>query len=308
MSVDDKIRRAEEIYYRRREQERPQNEYQRYINNEKKQNKINIRLVKKMIIQIMMCLIIYSIFYVIVNNNYIFSEDFRNKAKEILNTDINFLEIYNFATEKINEIIKTMPSQQEKQQETQQENQQEIKQEEVNQENQQESQPEQITNEENIGGAEEVLQESNVEEEVQLSQMEIDANEIKNIVSFIKPLQGKITSEYGYRDPTTPTVPKNHTGVDIASPTGTKIVSATDGTVILSSDQGDYGKHLKIQYRDIIVVYAHCSKLYVKQGDQIQQGQEIAEVGSTGNSTGPHLHFEIRYQNRYVDPQLVIEL
>lgn len=308
MSVDDKIRRAEEIYYRRREQERPQNEYQRYINNDKKQNKRNISLVKKMIMQIMMCLIIYSIFYVIVNNNYIFSEDFRNKAKEILNTDINFLEIYNFATEKIDEIIKTIPSQQETQQEIQQENQQEIKQEEVNQENQQESQPEQITNEENIGGAEEVLQESNVEEEVQLSQMEIDANEIKNIVSFIKPLQGKITSEYGYRDPTTPTVPKNHTGVDIASPTGTKIVSATEGTVILSSDQGDYGKHLKIQYGDIIAVYAHCSKLYVKQGDQIQQGQEIAEVGSTGNATGPHLHFEIRYQNRYVDPQLVIEL
>ena len=308
MSVDDKIRRAEEIYYRRREQERPQNEYQRYINNDKKQNKRNISLVKKMLIQIMMCLIIYSIFYVIVNNNYIFSEDFRNKAKEILNTDINFLEIYNFATEKFDEIIKTIPSQQETQQEIQQENQQEIKQEEVNQENQQESQPEQITNEENIGGAEEVLQESNVEEEIQLSQMEIDANEIKNIVSFIKPLQGKITSEYGYREPTTPTVPKNHTGVDIASSTGTKIVSATDGTVILSSDQGDYGKHLKIQYGDIIVVYAHCNKLYVKQGDQIQQGQEIAEVGSTGNATGPHLHFEIRYKNRYVDPQLVIEL
>ena len=57
-----------------------------------------------------------------------------------------------------------------------------------------------------------------------------------------------------------------------------------------------------------MIVYAHCNKLYVKEGDSVKQGQEIAEVGATGNVTGPHLHFEIRYQDRYIDPQSILEL
>ena len=89
---------------------------------------------------------------------------------------------------------------------------------------------------------------------------------------------------------------------------GTKIKSATSGEVVIASEEGDYGKHLKIQIGDVSIIYAHCNNLYVKQGDQISQGQEIAEVGTTGNTTGPHLHFEIRYQDRYVDPQLILEL
>ena len=150
--------------------------------------------------------------------------------------------------------------------------------------------------------------ENKTEETPQLSQMEQDTNYIKSKISFIKPLNGRISSAYGERNPTTPTVPKNHTGTDIVAETGAKIVSATNGTVILASSQGDYGKHLKIQIEDVIIVYAHCNKLYVKEGDNISQGQEIAEVGSTGNTTGPHLHFEVRYQNRYVDPQMILDL
>ena len=103
-------------------------------------------------------------------------------------------------------------------------------------------------------------------------------------------------------------MPKNHTGTDIAANLGTKIISATDGEVVLSSEEGDYGKHLKIQIGEVSVIYAHCNQLYVKQGDKIKQGQEIAEVGSTGNSTGPHLHFEIRISERKVDPQKILEL
>lgn len=68
------------------------------------------------------------------------------------------------------------------------------------------------------------------------------------------------------------------------------------------------GNHLKIQINDVVIIYAHCKKLYVKEGDQIIQGQEIAEVGSTGNSTGPHLHFEIRKDERLVDPQLILNI
>lgn len=89
---------------------------------------------------------------------------------------------------------------------------------------------------------------------------------------------------------------------------GTKIVASTDGEVVLNSEEGDYGKHLKIQIGEVSIIYAHCNALYVKQGDKVTQGQEIAEVGSTGNSTGPHLHFEIRISERTVDPQSILDL
>ena len=68
------------------------------------------------------------------------------------------------------------------------------------------------------------------------------------------------------------------------------------------------GNHLKIQINDVVIIYAHCKTLYVQQGDHVTQGQAIAEVGSTGNSTGPHLHFEIRKEDRLVDPQLILEI
>ena len=272
MSVEDKIKRAEEIYYRRRNQEIPIRDSKKQTSKPKK----NIKLLKKMIKQIIICLLIYSIFYVVINNNYIFSEDFTNKAREILSQDINFVEIYSRLSNQNNDkIIEEQP---------------EKTKEEIQ------------SNDENIGGAEEV---STTEE---LSQMELDANNIKSAISFIKPVNGTISSMFGLRNPTTVTVPKNHTGTDIAAETGTKIVSATDGTVIYADSKGDFGKHIKIQINDVIIIYAHCNKLYVKKGDVIKQGQEIAEVGSTGNTTGPHLHFEIRYQDRCVDPQLILDL
>ena len=133
-------------------------------------------------------------------------------------------------------------------------------------------------------------------------------NKIKSTTTFIKPIEGTISSKYGQREPTTATVPKNHTGVDIAANMGTKIKSATSGEVVLASEEGDYGKHLKIQIGEVSIIYAHCNNLYVKQGDKIEQGQEIAEVGSTGNSTGPHLHFEIRLSEKTIDPQKILDL
>ena len=303
MSMEDKIRRAEEIYYRRRGQAVSSN-----VDNVKevKKEKKDVKLFNKMVTQIIVCLAIYSGSYLIVNNNYIFSEDFTNKAREILSQDINFMEIYSSISNKVTEIYNSFQAKPEEQQkEEQQSPEQDVQNNEENIQN----------NDENIGGAEEILSEQPVQTEEtpqepveNLSQMEQDANYIKSTVSFIKPINGVISSEYGQREPTTPTVPKNHTGTDIAASIGTKIVSATDGTVILASSEGDYGNHLKIQINDVIIVYAHCNKLYVKEGDVITQGQEIAEVGNTGNTTGPHLHFEVRYQDRYVDPQLILEL
>ena len=87
-----------------------------------------------------------------------------------------------------------------------------------------------------------------------------------------------------------------------------QLIQQTEGEVVLVSEEGDYGKHIKIQIGEVSIIYAHCNKLYVKQGEKVIQGQEIAEVGSTGNSTGPHLHFEIRYCERTVNPQSILEL
>ena len=296
MSVEDKIRRAEEIYYRRKNQSIPIRES---IINESPKNKKNIKLFKKLIKQIIICLLIYSIFYAIINNNYIFSEDFTQKAREILSQDINFSYIYSFFSNA-------------------------LKQEEQNVEQTEKTKEEIQNNEENIGGADELpaveeqyVENTDIPEETQetaneeihvLSQIEQDANYVKSTISFIKPLEGTISSMFGLRNPTTASVPKNHTGIDIAAVTGTKIVSATDGTVIYAGEKGDFGKHIKMQVNDVIVLYAHCNKLYVEEGNIIKQGQEIAEVGSTGNTTGPHLHFEVRYQDRCIDPQLILEL
>lgn len=69
---------------------------------------------------------------------------------------------------------------------------------------------------------------------------------------------------------------------------------------------GDLGNHFKIVSDDVMTVYAHCKTIYVKEGQEIKQGQQIGEVGSTGNVTGPHLHFEIRKEGRYVDPDLLL--
>ena len=161
-----------------------------------------------------------------------------------------------------------------------------------------------------IGGAVEEHTEENgqVEENQNLSQEEQDILNVKNTTSFIKPVEGTISSIYGYRETATGTVPKDHTGTDIAAVIGTKIKSATDGQVVLASEEGDYGKHIKVQIGEVSIIYAHCNSLYVKEGDMVTQGQEIAEIGSTGNSTGPHLHFEIRISERTVDPQKILEL
>ena len=304
MSIEEKVKKAEEIYYRRNK-----------INNEniKQPKKVrkNVKLFNKMIRQIIICLLIYTVFYLLNNNNYIFSEDFINKTREILSQDINFSQIYSSILNTINQDNINQIEQQEK--------------ENLQQPTEEQKSIEEIqNNNENIGGAEELptIEQQNVEnieeneneeikeeQEVQeLTKMEKDANYIKSSINFIKPVNGTISSMFGWRNPTTASVPKNHTGTDIAAVKGTKIISATDGTVISASSKGDYGKHLKIQINDIIIVYAHCNKLYVNEGDIIKQGQEIAEVGSTGNTTGPHLHFEVRYQDRYVDPQLILEL
>lgn len=289
LTVEEKIRRAEQIYARRQGIQEP-------IRIKQENNKKDIKLLKKMVIQIIVCTLIYSLVYVVQNSNYIFSEDFINKVNQILSYDTNFGEIYNNAKNQINNLFNTNQNEKE--------------------EDKEETTNTQDNNINGIGGAEEEVnqEQENQEENNQnlenqgISQEEQDVINVKNTTTFIKPIDGTISSVYGQREPTTATVPKNHTGIDIAANTGTKIKSATNGEVVLSSEEGDYGKHLKIQIGEVSIIYAHCNALYVKQGDQVVQGQEIAEVGSTGNSTGPHLHFEIRMSERTVDPQKILGL
>ena len=161
--------------------------------------------------------------------------------------------------------------------------------------------------EETLSVTEEAKETNTNEESSGISQMQVDADFIKANYSIVKPLEGEITSRFGLRNPSVETVPKYHTGIDIARVVGTVITAAMDGTVELVSSQGDYGNHVKITNGEVSTLYAHCSKIYVKQGDTIVQGQQIAEVGATGNVTGPHLHFEVRRNNQYVDPDLILQ-
>lgn len=261
------------------------------------ETKPNSGMLKKMILQIVICILIYTIFYMIQNTSYIFSEDVINKTKEILSYDINIPNLYNNAKEYLNSvrIEKIDNNEEENSEETNNE-------ENLDTENLQEVQENVET--ENIGGE---SVEINEEIPVELSQMEQDAKNILETKSLIIPLKGTITSRYGLRNPSTPTVPKNHTGIDIAVNEGTVFIASMAGVVEEVSSKGDLGNHVKITDGDVMTVYAHCKTIYVKQGDKINQGQQIGEVGTTGNTTGPHLHFEIRKENRYVDPDLILE-
>jgi len=113
----------------------------------------------------------------------------------------------------------------------------------------------------------------------------------------------RITSSYGYRVHPILKTKKLHTGVDIAVPSGSDVVAANAGKVILAQYYGGYGNTVIIDHGGkISTLYAHNSKLLVKVGDVVARGQVIAKSGSTGLSTGPHLHFEVRINGNHTDP------
>ncbi|MCL1808966.1 MAG: M23 family metallopeptidase [Clostridiales bacterium] len=98
-------------------------------------------------------------------------------------------------------------------------------------------------------------------------------------------------------------IKKFHTGIDIAAPTGTSVVAANAGSVIKAGWNDSYGYMVMIDHGGgIVTLYAHNSSLLVKTGDIVVTGDKIAKSGSTGMSTGPHVHFEVRKNGSYVDP------
>lgn len=279
MSVEEKIRRAEEIYNKRN----GNNYSYRYNMKEKK----SPSLMRRMIKQIIMCFIIYGVFYVVSNREYFLSSEFQDRVEQVASKNEILENGYIWIKGYLDKYIKSDEIKDETNEESKDDNKQTPDEENGKGTEEQTSsiQVEEVvaTNENsdsNIGGSSEEIAES-----AEKSQEEKDVEEIKNTISFITPVDGTISSTFGWRTPTTSTVPKYHTGLDIAASTGTVIKSATDGKVILVSSQGDYGMHYKIQINDVIIIYAHCSKLYLNEGDEVKQGQSIAEVGSTGNST-----------------------
>lgn len=117
------------------------------------------------------------------------------------------------------------------------------------------------------------------------------------------PSSSRITSEYGYRIHPVYKTRKFHSGIDIAAGYGVNILASADGTVTLATDNGGYGKCIIINHGSgLATLYAHNSTLLVSKGDKVTRGQIIAKAGSTGVSTGPHLHYEVRVNGSTTDP------
>lgn len=122
---------------------------------------------------------------------------------------------------------------------------------------------------------------------------------------FAIPLNGRISSEFGYRDPVTGSDSGNHKGIDIAAAEGTDIVAADGGKVVKVAYDNARGYYVDISHGNGRTTrYQHLSGYYVQKGDAISKGQIIAAVGSTGDVTGPHLHFEVRENGTPVDPMI----
>lgn len=117
------------------------------------------------------------------------------------------------------------------------------------------------------------------------------------------PASSRITSKFGARSSPTEGASSNHKGIDIGAPTGSNILAAAGGTVVVSTYSYSAGNYVMLNHGGgVYTVYMHASKLLCKVGDTVKQGQVIAKVGSTGYSTGPHLHFGIRLNGTYVNP------
>lgn len=124
-------------------------------------------------------------------------------------------------------------------------------------------------------------------------------------INFIWPCpsSSRITSAFGSRTSPTEGASTNHKGIDIGASTGSNILAAADGTVSIATYSYSAGNYIMLNHGGgVTTVYMHCSSLLVSPGETVKKGQVIAKVGSTGYSTGPHLHFGIRYNGSYVNP------
>jgi len=128
------------------------------------------------------------------------------------------------------------------------------------------------------------------------------------LAATVTPVFGVISSDYGWRMHPVDEEEKFHSGVDIAAATGTAIKAFAAGTVDFIGESPIYGLYLQIDHGNgVTTFYCHCSKLCVQQGQTVAAGDPIAEVGETGNATGPHLHFEIKRSGLLLNPNYYID-
>ena len=270
LNEDEKIKRAEEIYFRRN------NRNISIKQNDNIKNKKNIK--DKIILQLLVMINIAVIIFFIQNKDFVFTTEFlgvlnqynvniSSKVAEFFGSDVKE-ETNNGVVESANqETNDTVP--------------------------------------ENISAI--VPQEEISQISSSINEMELDVENLKAAYSFIKPIEGIVTSPFGARESENKNVTGYHTGMDLAAESLTYIKASMGGIVTLVSNEGDYGKHVKIRCNNVTTLYAHCSNIFVKEGQIVAQGQDIGAVGSTGNSTGPHLHFEIRVEDRFIDPSKILQ-
>lgn len=274
LNDEEKIRRAEEIYYRRNNQN-INISGRKSTKTLKEKGNMRIKFFLNLLLMFNIAVIIFSI----QNKDYIFTQEFIGKLNEYnINLDAKVTEFFS----------KILAD------ETKKENNKDVN----------------IVNEnsETVSNLEENSQKivANENLESSLNEMDLDVENLKIAYSFINPITGIVSSKFGSRESEYQKVTGYHTGVDVAAEEGTIIKASMEGIVELVSSEGDYGNHINIRSNNVSTLYAHCSKIFVKEGQIVGQGQEIGAVGNTGNSTGPHLHFEIRIDDRFVDPLKIL--
>lgn len=143
-----------------------------------------------------------------------------------------------------------------------------------------------------------------IESEIRLLSLASNNDEyVGGIMLWPVPGYTRVSSQFGMRTHPITGVYKLHTGTDIGAPFGTQFVAANDGLVVKAGYNGAYGNMVIIDHGGgISTLYAHGSEILVKEGDLVKQGTNVLKVGSTGYSTGPHAHFEIRINGEYVNP------
>ena len=264
----ERQRRAESIYYNRR------NNGSSY---EVQEEKGNSNMYKRLF-QILLFINIVLVIFGIQNKSYVFKDEFI--------VDVNVL------IENIKQRAEITPEEM-------------IIENNINVENV-------INNVENVGDNEFIenttINNLNVEKVVEKTEEEKEREALIGMYQFKRPIENEyiITSRFGERSSENENVSEYHTGIDIGAEYGTDIKSAVTGIVTLVSNVGDYGKQVRIRNNNVTTLYAHCSEIFVKEGQIVADGQVIGKVGSTGNSTGPHLHFEIRVDDRCLDPEKLV--
>ena len=274
LNDEEKIRRAEEIYYRRNNQN-INISGRKSTKTLKEKGNMRIKFFLNLLLMFNIAVIIFSI----QNKDYIFTQEFIGKLNEY---NINL-------GAKVTEFFSKILAD-----ETKKENNKDFN----------------IVNEnsETVSNLEENSQKivANENLESSLNEMDLDVENLKNAYSFINPITGIVSSKFGSRESEYQKVTGYHTGVDVAAEEGTIIKASMEGIVELVSSEGDYGNHINIRSNNVSTLYAHCTKNIEKEEQIVGQGQEIGAVGNTGNSTGPHLHFEIRIDDRFVDPLKIL--